>query len=405
MEYKNIEDLNAEAVKYQNVSTEDLVNLFKNNHIYLPDYVHRFILVNVLKPYVFDMEKMQVYTDELLYRLRSYNYFSVYLLETLVTDLGLKVNVQEYKNLFMRFFLKNEKKFKTTIAFEKSLQQLANKKTGKGEDFLQVMDKFHALFYTPKGYLDGLSLSILKESVNETYTLPELKELGAKYNVEVPRRINKNQLLEILAARFQLSAEEKESLNAKSVLDLTKYAKEKGFKISTDLKKSDMVEYIIYSLSKYHEEQEKDLFNYDVLTPEEDIDEALEQNVLEATDQSIPVSAEYVAEPEPEPTPEPEPEPTPEPEPVKEPEPEPEPEPAPAPAPAPVQKEAVPEPVEDNAEVYYDESVDEEIRKIIKSYYAKKVKKDRGARWIIVVLFVLVLAALAYFALKYFNVF
>lgn len=403
MEYKTIENLNEEAAKYQNVPSSELVELFKNNHIYLPDFVHRFLLANFLKKYVFEAEKVATYTDEFLYRLRSYNFFSVYLLEQVVKVHSLSVNMTEYKNLFMRFFLKNIKKFKTSIAFEKSLSQLSAKyKTAVNEDFEDSMKSFSEIFYTAKGYLDGLPLSILKESIDETYTLQELKDLGTKYNIDVPRRINKSQLADIVSSRLKLTEEETALLSSKSILDITIYSKEKGFKISTDLKKSDMVEFIIYSLSKYHEDSEKDLFNYDILLPEELNKETVEQSSLVHSEQGLPTSNEFVeseslVEPE-----EKEEEVV-----QKQKEEEKIPEAAPEIKKAPVVEE---KPVEEEAEeqapeIYYDESVDDEIRHIIKTYYKKKAKRDRGARWIMVVIFILLVGALAYFVLKYYGVF
>ncbi len=95
-------------------------------------------------------------------------------------------------------------------------------------------------------------------------TLGDLRGLGEKYGVKVPRRINKGRLIDILAARFRLTQEEAELLDDKSVLELEIYAKEKGFQISIDLKKSDMVEYIIYDLKMYHKEVVKDNHNYQI---------------------------------------------------------------------------------------------------------------------------------------------
>lgn len=418
MEYKSIEELNLEAKKYENVSAATLVKVFTSNHIYMPDFVERFLLVNFLKKYVFEIDKMQTYSDEFVYRLRSYDqFFSIYLMIATAKEQNYACNTAEFKNLFMRFFLKNEKKFKTSIAFEKSLAQLSGKKDGKNESFDVVVDAFKELFYTPKGYLDGLPLSIIKESINETYTLGQIKEFGAIYGVNVPRRINKEQLISLLASRFRLTADEVSALEPKSVLELTQYAKEKGFRISTDLKKNDMVEYIVFSLGKYNEDVEKDLYNYDILAPEEEVDEQLEKSLVQESDQSIPTTNAYIdnkdevveeVEPQEEVKPVEEAKPVEEVKPVEEAKPVEEVKPVEEAKPVeekkPVEEAKPIEPVETPQE-YYDSSVDDEIRHIIKNYYSKKARKDRGMRWLIVILFILVLAGLAYFALRYFKVF
>ena len=432
MEEKDFKQFKAEAAKWEKVSSEELVKIFKDNHIYFPDFVDRFLLAHFFKPYVFADDVVSAYTDEQKYRLRNFEtQYSIYLIEGIDKEVNYSLHPSEYKNLFMRFFLKNKKNFKTTIAFEKQLEKLAGQNNGAQENFEKVRFYFRELFYTPKGYLDGIQLSGLKDAVAATYTLGELKGLGEKYGVDVPRRINKQQLIDLLAKRFRLTEEEKATLLPKPILAITQYAKDKGFKISTDLKKDDMVEFIVFSLDKYNEDVEKDLYDYDILSEEE----AKEPELFEEEEQAeeaapavavIPTSNEIVDnEPEAkeEPAPEPEPEPVAEPEPEAEPEeeeapqeeeqqPEPpveeeeqpaeEPEEEEAPQEEPAEEEQPEE--EEKPEEDYDEKADEEIRDIIKGYYAKKAKKDRGARWIIVILFIIVCVGLAYFALKYFGV-
>ncbi|MDD2524663.1 MAG: hypothetical protein PHT81_07460, partial [Endomicrobiaceae bacterium] len=136
---------------------------------------------------------------------------------------------------------------------------------------------------------DGVKLTILKDVMIHSSTLGDLRGLGEKYGVKVPRRINKTQLVDILAKRFRLSDEEVILLNAKSVLELEIYAKEKGFSISIDLKKSDMVEYIVYSLAMYHQEVTKDMHNYSVPLAVDLDSVKIEEIKFESNDQDIPV--------------------------------------------------------------------------------------------------------------------
>ena len=328
----------------------------------------------------------------------------------------------------MRFFLLNKEKFNTTIAFEKALAKLKGNTDGAQENYEKVRVQFRDLYYTPKGYLDGIQLSILKEAVCKTYTLNQIRDLGAKYGVNVPKRMNKGQLLELIAARFRLTEDEKVALQPKPILELTQYSKEKGFKISTDLKKGDMVEFIVFSLNKYNEDIEKDLFDYDFIPEEEEVDtdpekvfEGVPEDEVEA--QEIPTTNQYV-EPE---TPVEEPvqeepvieeapveevqeEPVVEETPVEEAQPEVVEEPVQEepvveevkeeekPAPAPVQEE------HEERELEYDESVDVEIRDIIKDYYKKKSRKDKALRITILIIFLVLVAAVAFFALKFFGV-
>ncbi len=280
-----------------NIPSVEIVHLLKVNHIYLPDYLHKFILRETVSKYVFDKKLYDTYTDEYKYRLRAYKNFSIYLLEKAITTYNLQPEDVEYKEIFFKVFLLNAKLYGVTNAFYAELEKLHQKflKSKNKETFQETLANFQKIYYTPKGYLDGLCLSVIKESLVVSATLTDLHELGLKYNVDVPRRINKGKLLEIISARFQLKESEINELKKKSVLDLEIYAKNQGFKVSTDLKKSDMVEYIIYSLGKYHQSIEQDLHNYDinVFVPSEVVPD-MEPITIEGSDQAIPISNQYI---------------------------------------------------------------------------------------------------------------
>ena len=450
MDFKTNEEMLDEALKYSEIRADSIVKVFRDNHIYFPDFVYKFLLLNCFKKHIFNDAYMQLYSDEFKYKLRSYNFFSIHLLRKTIEDYNIDVKSSEFKNLFFRFYLKNEKKFKKSIILSTSLNELIEDKNSD-ETIYDCLKSFDDLFYTPKGYLDGISLSILKESIIATYSLPYLKDLGSKYGVNVPKRINKSELLDLVSTRFQLTDEERSTIESKSITEIISFSKKKGFKVSSDLKKSDMVEYIIFKLNKYNEEVEKDLYNYDILVESDLIENKIEQDNLEQTDQAIPTSEVMVenemddedvkvdenVEPQDETEKEPEEvidehtesneeeldstenvdEPTnendndqeslaqedttteevetsPEEATIDEEESEP-------------SKEETEYEQEDlsQPDIYYDQTVDEEIKNIIKKYYAKKLKKDTWLRIAVIAVFILVVVMLIYFALKYYKVF
>ncbi|MBP5343308.1 hypothetical protein J6Y73_05225 [bacterium] len=438
MEYQSLEELKIAAQKYDNIKSEDLVKLFREYHIYFPDFVNRFLLVNACKKYFFDPIYLAQYTDEFSYKLRSYQFFSIHLIRSTIKDNNIIVNPQDYKNLFIRFFLKNQKKFNSNINLDSLLEKSSNSDEENTETFEECLTNFDSIFYTPKGYLDGLSLSIIKEAIIETYNVVYLRDLGLKYGVDIPKRINKQQLQNLISARFMLSDEERQEISNKAIIDLIQYSKKKGFKVSSELKKSDMAEYLIYQLNKYNEEIEKDLYNYDIILDEEKNIETIQQAEIEHTDQGIPTSSELVDssyediilndeikdDTSEEELPQEE---LPQEEEL-------------------VQEEIIEEtsisqepqeelpqeetPVEDNipqeeekpsetkeepqeetkdeedlipSDLYYDQSTDEEIRDIIKKYYSKMLNRDSLFKWILIVIIVLLCITVAYFAIMYYT--
>ncbi|MBU0997687.1 MAG: hypothetical protein KKE16_06570 [Firmicutes bacterium] len=299
--FKTQEDYFAYSKTLSVIPAEDMALLFQQFKITIPIYVHRFVLRETIYPKVFQTKLYDTYSDELKYRLRGYNEYSVYLLEKLISEFNLDFDAAKYKEIFFNFLFLNRDLYKIKNNFFDELEKLKYKYTVdfeviKYEDFKTL---FESVFYEPSGYLDGVSLKILKEVLVHTCTLGDLRGLGEKYGVKVPRRVNKGKLIAILAARFRLSPEEAELLNEKSVLELEIYAKEKGFNISIDLKKSDMVEYIIFDLHLYHKEILKDTHNYSIPLAS-DLDAVKIDTILfEGTDQDIPVTEDtLVNEPE-----------------------------------------------------------------------------------------------------------
>ncbi|MBU1145130.1 MAG: hypothetical protein KJ971_04655 [Firmicutes bacterium] len=289
--FKTNEEYFAYSKTLSVIPTEDLLSLIVQFKIKIPFYVHRFILRETMYPKVFQTKLYQTYTDELKYRLRGYKDYSIFLLEKLMSDYNLDFDAAHYKEIFFNFLFLNRNLYNLKNNFFDELEKLKYKYTVDFEKikYLDFMSLFGMVFYEPVGYLDGVSLKILKDVLVHSCTLGDLKGLGEKYSVKVPRRINKGKLIEILAARFRLTEEESELLHAKSVLELEIYAKEKGFNISIDLKKSDMVEYLIFALNMYHQEIMKDNHDYKVPLMEELDSVQIEAIEFVANDQDIPV--------------------------------------------------------------------------------------------------------------------
>lgn len=289
--FKTNDDYFAFAKTLAVIPSEDLLALLKNYKIKIPTYVHRFVLKETLYPKVFQTKLYQSYTDELKYRLRGYRDYSLFLLERLIEDYNLDFDAARYKETFFNLLFLNRDIYGLKNSFIDDLEKLKYKYTVDLEriTYRTFSDLIQPFLYEPSGFLDGVSLKILKDVLIHSCTLGDLRGLGEKYGVKVPRRINKGTLINILAARFRLTEEEARLLDDKSVLDLEIYAKEKGFNISIDLKKSDMVEYMIYDLKKYHQEAHKDLHNYEIPLATDAETVKVDAIEFQSNDQDIPV--------------------------------------------------------------------------------------------------------------------
>jgi len=267
------------------IPIEDLVRLLEKHEVKLPLYVHRFLLKETIRSNAFNQKLYETYTDEQQYRLRGYDNFSIYLLEKMISDYNLDFNLAKYKEMLLNLLFLNKEALVIRNNFFTELEQLKHNYTVdiqvmKYEDFMHIAN---SLFYEQPGFLDGIDIDDWDDEILASYTLGDLRAMGAKYDVKIPRRINKGKLVEILTAKFKLSADENELLETKSVLELEIYAKEKGFKISIDLKKTDMIEYLKFALGMYNNYPKDDFFDYHIplATDEEQIQEDLIEEVEE----------------------------------------------------------------------------------------------------------------------------
>ena len=116
----------------------------------------------------------------------------------------------------------------------------------EAKPFNDLMDE---VFYDEPNYLDGLAPDKIRPVLFKSSTTVEIREIGKKYGVNVPRRLKKQQLLEVifdeLKERKLFTEALKEELSKKSVIAIQRYATDHDIKVSTELKKEEIIEYIL----------------------------------------------------------------------------------------------------------------------------------------------------------------
>jgi hypothetical protein len=267
------------------VPIKDIVERMKEHHIKLPLFAYRFLLKETIRDDVFEEKRYQSYSDELQYRLRNYDMHSIFLLEKLIKQYDLEFDLAKFKEMLFNFLYVNRDQKEFDRSF---FDQLIEMKDENDVDVEQMSyEEFYAIFepvlFQTIGYIDGIHSDEWSDETLTSHTLGDLKNLGNKYGIKVPRRINKSRLIEILAAKLNLDDEEVELLSKKSILDIEIYAKEKDFRISTDLKKRDMIEYIKFSLDMYHKDIEDDDYDYNFPIPH--LEDVLEEDIEEQIDE------------------------------------------------------------------------------------------------------------------------
>lgn len=231
------------------IPAHEIVKYLLNKEIYLPNYLHKALIRKNIAPAIAEGESTNKFSDEMRYRLKWFDQFTIFQLERLASGYQLTINVTEYKKDFWDIIIRNRTELGINNLEFVKLQNLTLKYARESqENFEEMKTEFEKVYFEPDGYFDGTLIEEAKEVLERATTLSEIRDLGALYGVEIPRRINKKQLVDIVSLKLGFDDEKREELSKKSILDIERYAKRRQVNVSIELKKTDMIEYILIKM-------------------------------------------------------------------------------------------------------------------------------------------------------------
>lgn len=247
-------DINEVIKLLYSLPTSEVVGFFQSLSLNMPRRLRMDVIKQVLNDKVKQTRaERDTLADELNYRLKWFKEYS----DTQSINLLNYYNLDETNVQFMEsFWLAILNYIIERGVSEKHLSDLFSKaekqakKHGIGfSDIKDYNEEIDAIFYDAPNHLDGLSPKKIRPVLFQSSTLVEIREIGKKYGVDVPRRLKKQQLLQIifdeLEERKVLNEELKASLSKKSVIAIQRYATDHDIKVSTELKKEEIIEYIL----------------------------------------------------------------------------------------------------------------------------------------------------------------
>ena len=231
------------------IPSHEIVKYLKNKEIYLPYYVHKSLIRKNIAPAIANAESQNKFSDEMKFRLKWFDKFTIFQLERLAEGYQLPINVKEYKKDFWDIVVRNRTELGINNLEFVKLQNLSMKYSKvEQESFETLKENFRDIYFEPVGYFDGSELEEAKDVLTSATTLTEIRDLGKKYGVDIPRRINKKQLIDIVALKLNFDEEKSNEISKKSILEIERYAKRRKVNVSIELKKNDMIEYIIIKM-------------------------------------------------------------------------------------------------------------------------------------------------------------
>ena len=219
----------------------------------LPRELRTNALRLVLNDYV-KMAKELDLSDEFMYRLNWYEKFSEYQLvnfwNILATKNADKFNekkeVIRFKETFYLLLLINS----AAVGFsDKELNELLALPKDSEETFTEFLNESNDAFYDFEFNFDGLSYEDFKAVLKKSSTVADIRNIAAKYGINVPKRLKKEEFVALVAeglrrqGKYDETTEEK--LRKMSAISLQRFAKTNGINASTEMKKDDIIDYIM----------------------------------------------------------------------------------------------------------------------------------------------------------------
>ena len=209
----------------------------------------------VLNDYV-KMAKELVLSDEFMYRLNWYEKFSEYQLVNFWNILATSnANVFDaekeavrFKRTFYLLLIMNAEEVGIQ---DKHIDELMKLKTPEStiESFAEFMSESDGAFYDYEYNFDGMSYEDFKTTLKKCSTVADIRNIAAKYDINVPKRLKKEELVALvldgLRRQGKVEDDTEAQLKKMSAISLQRFAKVNGIKASTEMKKDDIIEFVM----------------------------------------------------------------------------------------------------------------------------------------------------------------
>ncbi len=270
---------------------KQIMTFFLEIGLTIPREIRIFVLRETLRERVIETRKSRLtLADELNYRLSWYTEFSETQLENLLVffdDRQLEKDFLEELWVDIIAYMIEKEVPPKTLKRLLDLSFTHVKAVGLELPNMKVYNReLKNLFFDSYGRLDGLAPSKFRPVLFKSSTLAEVRDIGLKYDVKVPRRLKKTQLAEIIVTelkeRGKYSEKTEQDIKKMSVIILQRFAIDNDIKASTELKKEEIIEYI---LANAHATKE----TYFVPESIEDYDKEINEVKAETTNIVAPI--------------------------------------------------------------------------------------------------------------------
>jgi len=268
------------------LTAEETLHFFEAISLKLPRQLRIYVLKAVLYiPQRNIQRERSTLADELGYRLRWFEEFSDTQLENLLLFLNDQKVFKEYLEQFWLAVLvymidvKADSRYFISL-FDKAIDKAA--KTNSLPNMQTYNIVLSPLFTDVENTIDGLTPRLFRPVLFKSSTIIELRQLGQKYHINVPKRLKKSEIIEFiiheLKDRNQYAPDIEVKLDSMPIIMVQRFAKDNDIKISTELRKEEIIEYILKhaetTKGEYYKPESADVYNIEI----EEVQKELEKD-------------------------------------------------------------------------------------------------------------------------------
>ncbi|VEU82573.1 hypothetical protein [Acholeplasma hippikon] len=229
-----------------------LANYLQDIGLNIPRKLRMGVLKNVLRQSVEKtIEERKSLADEMGYRLTWFSRYTdsqlVNLLEWYKSPSLSRKYLEEFWVVLLGHLVeKGVSENDLLYLFEEATKAETTHVLPQSKQFNQQIED---VLYDEKGEIDGVTQDAFRPVTYKASTLTELRAIDDKFDAPIPKRLKKQEVLDIilvkLRERGQLTRELEDKLSGQNILLLERYAKDNDIKVSTELKKEEIIEYIL----------------------------------------------------------------------------------------------------------------------------------------------------------------
>lgn len=230
---------------------DQLVSYLQGIGLNIPRKLRMGVLKKVLRKSVEKtIEERKSLADEMGYRLTWFSRYTdsqlVNLLEWYKDPSLSKKYLEDYWVVLLGHFVEKGVSEDDLVNLFDDAKKLQTKTLPQTKLFNQQLED---VLYDDAGEIDGVTLSAFRPVTYKASTLTELRAIGDKFDAPIPKRLKKQEVLDIILVKLRergtLTRELEDKLSGQNILLLERYAKDNDIKVSTELKKEEIIEYIL----------------------------------------------------------------------------------------------------------------------------------------------------------------